>query len=226
MLTALVSANPELTTGVLRELLDDMKLHYQDPITDVIFETTPRSRVLLSLVGEIVQGESQLIQLRIRALEALFTRLALGRRAFRPAAPVEETLRSLNDILAEVNRDAATGVAKNHDRLAKELQSVSRMLPALTRNPPADAAGAAENRGQSSHREIIDLLETVLQQPSGSMTADYFATLLRILRLTTQLPEWRPANAGADRSRIKAANGSRREARLISGEPTGAEPLD
>ncbi|HEY1267060.1 MAG TPA: ATP-binding protein, partial [Candidatus Binatia bacterium] len=226
MLTALVSANPALTTGVLRELLDDMKLHYQDPITDVIFETAPRSRVLLSLVGELVQGESQLLQLRIRALEALFTRLALGRRAFPPAAPVEETLRSFNDILAEVNRDTATGVAKNQDRLAKELQSVSRMLPTLTRNPPADATAVPETRGQSSYREIIDLLETVLQQPSGSITSDYLAILLRILRLTTQLPEWRPADTGADRSRIKAANGNRREARLTPVEQTGAESLD
>src|SRR5690349_979081 len=93
MLAALVNANSELTIAALRELLDEMKLHFQDPLTDVIFETATRSSTLLSLVYETIQAEGQLVQLRVRALEALFTRLALGRRAFQPTAPIEETLR-------------------------------------------------------------------------------------------------------------------------------------
>src|ERR1051326_2244658 len=143
MLAALVTANPEVTTQALRELFDEMKLHYQDPITDVIFETAVRVDPLLSFVGEVIQNEGQLLQLRVRALEALFTRLALGRRALHPAAPVEETLRSLNDILVEVNRDTATGLGKTQEKLAKEIQGLSRLLPALKRNQPA-ATGAPD----------------------------------------------------------------------------------
>src|SRR5262249_26431648 len=160
MLAALVNANPELTVGALRELLDEMKLHYQDPLTDVIFETAPRASALLSLVYEIIQTEGQLVQLRVRALEALFTRLALGRRAFQPAAAIEDTLRSLNDILIDVKRETAKGPTKSQERLGKDLQTVSRLLPSLTRNQAAEAetTPAADAGRTQTHREVVDLL--------------------------------------------------------------------
>ena len=227
MLAALVNANPELTTGALRELLDEMKLHYKDPITDVIFETAARVNPLLSFVGEVIQNEGQLLQLRVRALEALFTRLSLGRRALHPAAPVEETLRSLNDILVEVNRDTATGLGKTQEKLAKEIQGVSRLLPALKRNQPADTGAAAEGGGQSSYREIVDLLETVLQQTSNPPSAAYLAMVLRILRLNMPLPEWRTSPAsktGDNANRTKAGNGQQRGMRLAVPERSGTDP--
>ena len=227
MLAALVNANPELTTGALRELLDEMKLHYKDPITDVIFETAARVNPLLSFVGEVIQNEGQLLQLRVRALEALFTRLSLGRRALHPAAAVEETLRSLNDILVEVNRDTATGLGKTQEKLAKEIQGVSRLLPALKRNQPADTGAAAEGGGQSSYREIVDLLETVLQQTSNPPSAAYLAMVLRILRLNMPLPEWRTSPAsktGDNANRTKAGNGQQRGMRLAVPERSGTDP--
>src|SRR5262249_14011301 len=226
MLAALVNANPELTTGALRELLDEMKLHYKDPITDVIFETAARVNPLLSFVGEVIQNESQLLQLRVRALEALFTRLALGIRALHPAAPVEETLRSLNDILVEVNRDTATGLGKTQEKLAKEIQGVSRLLPALKRNQTADTGAAAEG-GLSSYREIVDLLETVLQQTSNPPSAAYLAMVLPLLRLNMPLPEWRPSPAsktGDNANRTKAGNGKQRGMPMAVPERAGTEP--
>src|SRR6185369_14242719 len=125
--------NPELTIEALRQLFDEMKLHFQDPLTDIVFETAGRSSTILALIHEMVESEGQLVQLRVRALEALFTRLALGRRAIDPAAAVDETLRSLNDILAEVKRASPNAVSKSQERAAKDLQTVARLLPALTR---------------------------------------------------------------------------------------------
>ena len=220
MLAALVTANPEVTTQALRELFDEMKLHYQDPITDVIFETAVRVDPLLSFVGEVIQNEGQLLQLRVRALEALFTRLALGRRALHPAAPVEETLRSLNDILVEVNRDTATGLGKTQEKLAKEIQGLSRLLPALKRNQPADTGAAAEGAGQSSYREIVDLLETLLQQTSNPASAEHLAMVLRMLRLNMPLPEWRPSPAA---NLTKAGNGQQRGIGLAVHAQAGRE---
>ncbi len=213
MLTVLVKANPELATGALRELLDEMKLHYQDPIVDVLFETAIRVEPLLSLVGEIVQGEAQLVQLRVRALEALFTRLAVGHRTFQPAAPVEETLRSLNDLLMEVNRDAPAGLGKSHERFAKELAVVGRLLPVLTRGQSPEAGHAAE----PDYRGIVDLLQAVVQ-PTPPLSAEYLSLVLRVLRLNTPLPEWRPSKT-AETNRVKGLNEQRQIRRLSVAEP-------
>src|SRR4051812_29626063 len=58
MLVALVNGNPELTKRALRELLDEMKLHYQDPLTEVVFESARRAPALLALTSEMVQTEA------------------------------------------------------------------------------------------------------------------------------------------------------------------------
>jgi len=135
MLAALVNANAQLTTTALRELLEEMKLHYQDPLADVMFEAASTVPALFSLLSEVVLAEGQLVQLRVRALEALFTRLSLGRRAFQSAAGVEETLRSFNDILEELNRETLKGTAKSTERLSKDLQAVGRRAAVRASRP-------------------------------------------------------------------------------------------
>jgi signal transduction histidine kinase len=236
MLAALVNANSELTIGALRELLDEMKLHFQDPLTDVIFETATRSSILLSLVYETIQAEGELVQLRVRALEALFTRLALGRRAFQPTAPIEETLRSLNDILIEVKRETALGAIKSQERLAKDLQTVARLLPALTRSQAADAETAAADGGRAeSHRDVVELLQAVLQQSSGLPSAEALAAVLKVLRVNTPLPAWHPSasswqrtpppHAAAERGVAKRINGrSRAPRQAVSDDPRFETP--
>jgi len=193
MLASLVNANPQLTTGTLRQLLDEMKLHFQDPLTEVLFETATRSGPLLALVAETVQAEAQLVHLRIRALEALFTRLSLGRRAIEAAAAVDETLRSLNDILVEVKRETSKALSKSQERLARDLQTVGRLLPTLTRGPTADPQSPAPESGRTeTYRDVVELLQTALQQ-SSSPGPDSVASVLKILRANAPLPEWHPS---------------------------------
>lgn len=228
MLAALVNANPELTVDALRDLFDEMKLHYQDPLMEVMFETALRSSALLALVHEIIRAEGQLVQLRVRALEALFTRLALARRTFHPAPAIEETLRALNEILVDVKRESAKGIAKSQERLARELQTVNRLLPALTRAEPS-AVGVESGRPQT-HREVVEALQTVVQSlPSAS--ADSMASVLKILRLNTPLPQWHPSASpwredsqnAAERPRNRRGNGRSRSSRQLALEEPGLE---
>jgi signal transduction histidine kinase len=231
MLAALVNANAELTTGALRKLFDEMKLHFQDPLTDVIFETAGRSNAVLALIHETVEAEGQFVQLRVRALEALFTRLALGRRAIEPAAAVDETLRSLNDILAEAKRSTLKALTKSQERLVKDLQTVARLLPALTRaQTPEAPANAAESPRSQSYGEVVELLQTVAQQ-SCAPGPESLASVLKILRVNTSLPEWHPSstpwkqvsrNDGERRSN-KPSNGQNRGRADVPGAESAAQ---
>src|SRR5258706_55823 len=162
MLAALVNANAQLTTTALRELLEEMKLHYQDPLADVMFEAASTVPALFSLLSEVVLAEGQLVQLRVRALEALFTRLSLGRRAFQSAAGVEETLRSFNDILEELNRETLKGTAKSTERLSKDLQAVGPLLPGPTPSRPGKPPEHAhpQGPGQTPYPAIVELRQT------------------------------------------------------------------
>lgn len=225
MLAALVNANAQLTTAALRELLEEMKLHYQDPLADVMFEAAGHVPVLFSLLGEAVLAEGQLVRLRVRALEALFTRLSLGRRVFQSAAGVDETLRSLNEFLEELNREPAKGAGKNTERLSKDLQAVGRLLPVLTRARPGEPAEHADPEGQAQtrYRDIVDLLQAAVQQAASAPTApESMATALKILRVNTSLPPWHPSASrrtrGAPRY-ARIANGHRKLEGAAADEP-------
>ncbi len=211
MLAALVNANAQLTTTALRELLEEMKLHYQDPLADVMFEAASTVPALFSLLSEVVLAEGQLVQLRVRALEALFTRLSLGRRAFQSAAGVEETLRSFNDILEELNRETLKGTAKSTERLSKDLQAVGRLLPGLTRSRPGKPPEHAdpEVQGQTPYRDIVELLQTAVQQASSASTStESLSTVLKILRVNTSLPPWHPSTSHRTRGAPQGARGA------------------
>jgi signal transduction histidine kinase len=216
MLAALVNANPNLTFLALRDLFDEMKLHYQDPLTEILFDTAQRVPLLFSVLGEIVQKESRLVQLRVRALEGLFTRLALGRRPFQAETGVEDTLRSFNDILQQLKRETVSGAAKGHERLAKDLQALNRLLPGLTRGRSGEMPGAEADSTPSAQREILDLLQTVLEQSSGApAAAEYPVTILKILRANTPLPAWHPSASPWNR-RARPAAGKERNGRVAS----------
>ncbi|HEY2987578.1 MAG TPA: ATP-binding protein [Candidatus Binatia bacterium] len=229
MLAALVNANPQLTLVVLRDLLDEMKLHYQDPLTEVLFQTASKVPVLLSLLGEIVQKQGQLVQLRVRALEALFTRLSLGRRPLHAGTGIEDTLRSFNEILQALKRETVRGATKGHERLSQDLQAVNRLLPSLTRGRLADSpeAGAA----QTAYREILDILQSVLQQSSiAPPSAHSTLTILKILRANTPLPAWHPSASpwshlrSAQKQPGKGLNG--RDASQAGVAPEAAPTID
>jgi signal transduction histidine kinase len=227
MLAALVNTNPSLTFLTFRELLDEMKLHYQDPLTEILFDSAPRVPLLISVLGEIVQKESRLVQLRVRALEGLFTRLALGRRLFQAATEVEETLRSLNEILQQLKRETVSGAIKGHKRLAKELQAVNRLLPGLTRDRLTEITGAEADPVPAAHREILELLQAFLEQSSATpAAAESAGTILKILRANTPLPAWHPFaspwNRRARPAAGKGRNGRQNQpgAKPYSGEET------
>jgi signal transduction histidine kinase len=209
MLAALVNTNPSLIFLAFRELFDEMKLHYQDPLTEILFDTAHRVPLLISVLGEIVLKESRLVQLRVRALEGLFTRLALGRRPFQAGTGVEDTLRSLNEILQQLKRETVSGAIKRHERLAKDLQAVHRLLPGLTCNRSTET-GAEADPIPSAHREILELLQAILEQSSATLAAaDSAGTILKILRANTPLPAWHPSASPWNRRARPAASKGR-----------------
>ncbi len=193
MLAALVNANPPLTFLALRELFDEMKLHYQDPLAEVLIDAAAKAPLLLALVSETALKEGRLVQLRVRALEALFTRMSLGLRPLRAGTGVEDTLRSFNEILQDLKREPIGGAAKNHDRLVKDLDAVRRLLPGLVRGRPDESADAEAAPAPSLYREILELLQTLLQQSAARPAAESLITMLRILRLNMALPAWHPS---------------------------------
>jgi signal transduction histidine kinase len=198
ILLALLKADQQLTVMALGDLLEEMKLHYQDPLTEVTFETSSGAPPLLSLLGDIVQKESQLLQLRVRALEALFTKLSLGRKPLWVGTEAESTLRVLNEILDALKQESIKEMTKQYEHLSKNIEAVNRLLSDPTRSrhvvPSKPNRIDEEDSSLEGYRNILELVQVALKQlASGPTTPDCISTILKILKANTPLPSWHPS---------------------------------
>ena len=191
----LTGASPEAVVAALGALVNDGSLWFHDPVIAVAFEAASQAPALLELLAELADTESQLLQFRVRAMEALVTRSPGTIDADAVGLEAQSALRFLNAIFEELEREPVRGGAESCARWAEGFAGLSRLFPETQGGPEVLAWVAAALAGLG-------------EAPTASAT---LGTVLRILRTNTPLPSWHPAPPGAGRD----AGGSRAVGALI-----------
>jgi signal transduction histidine kinase len=173
---ALVAANSEMTVVTLAELLTDATLRFHDPLIAVIFEAAGTEPALLSFLADIVESESSLLQFRVRALEALVTKLPGQVDADPVDLQAQLTLRFLNGVLDELDRGLVGNVDDPYARWTEGFEALT--LPSGGGDGPDILEWA---------REALGRLAT------APVAAETVRLVLRILRANAPLPPWHPA---------------------------------
>lgn len=173
---ALVTANSEMTVATLADLLKDATLRFHDPLLAVAFEAAGAAPALLTLLADIVESESYLLQFRVRALEALVTKLP-GHADVDPVGlQAQPTLRFLNGVLDELDRGLVGNLDGPYARWAEGFE-------ALTLSSPG-----------GDGPDILEWAREALGRLATAPTArDTVRLVLRILRVNAPLPSWHPA---------------------------------
>ena len=187
---ALATSSPEATVGALGALVNDGVLWFHDPVVAVAFEAASQAPALLELLADLVDSESHLLQFRVRAVEALVTRLPDSVDTDAIGLEAQSALRFLNAIFEEIARGPARAGADACARWAEGFAGLSRLFPETEGGPEVLAWVAAAVAGLG-------------EAPTAPET---MRTVLRILRSNTPLPPWRP------RPRRAARDGGRSDA--------------
>jgi hypothetical protein len=106
LLRALLSTNQALTIKTLKSLIEEMELHYYDPLVELIFDVSSQAVALLSLIAEVLQMEIQFLELRVRAQEALFMKGSPDGKPHHITMGTEGVLHFLNEILYKLKQDS------------------------------------------------------------------------------------------------------------------------
>jgi signal transduction histidine kinase len=175
---ALAAADPGRAATALGNLLADMTLQFQDPLVAVLFEAATGAPALLSLLADIAESESHLLQFRVRAVEALVTKSRGDADAGGIGLEAQSTLRFLNSVLDEIEKGPAGEFVDGCDRWAEEFKGFGRLFP--EGKAPAVVVWVEESLGR------------LVSAPTAPETR---RLLLRILRANTPLPSWHPAGA-------------------------------
>jgi signal transduction histidine kinase len=179
----LVEANSEATGGTLADLLREATLQFHDPLVAVMFEAAGQAPALLTLLADIVDSENYLLQFRVRALEALVTKLPGDTDADPIGLEIQPTLRFLNSVLDELQRGLATSLGDSYARWAESFAALT--LPSPGGDEPEILEWAAEALGRLA---------------SAPTARETVRLVLRLLRANAPLPSWHPA-AGASVAR-------------------------
>jgi len=179
----LTDASPDAMVSALGALVNDATLLFHDPVIAVAFEAASQAPPLLDLLADLADTESQLLQFRVRAMEALVTRSPGTVDADAVGLEAQSALRFLNAIFEELERGPARAAAESCARWAEGFAGLSRLFPETQGGPEVLAWIAAALAGLG-------------EAPTASET---MGTVLRILRTNTPLPSWHPAPARVGR---------------------------
>jgi signal transduction histidine kinase len=179
----LTEASPDAMVAALGTLVNDGTLWFHDPVIAVAFEAASQAPTLLDLLADLADTESQLLQFRVRAMEALVTRSPGTVDADAVGLEAQSALRFLNAIFEELDRGTARAGAESCARWAQGFTGLSRLFPETQGGPEVLAWVAAALAGLG-------------EAPTASAT---MGTVLRILRTNTPLPSWHPARPGTGR---------------------------
>src|SRR5262245_45762895 len=198
---ALLDQNPALLVSVLEKMLKDLQLVYQDPLVAIVFETASDVRPLLSLLADVVDAESHLLECRARAVEAFVTRSPRGLGVGDLEFEAQSMLQFLNGVLDDLGRGTLGDAMNWRARWLEGLKGISGLLldgealqlDLLAGDGMESYLDAALTRGGArvALEAVGDALETLVAAP----TRDTVRIILRILRANAPLPPWHPAAA-------------------------------
>jgi len=196
---ALLDTNPGLMVTVLERMLNDLQLRYQDPLVAIVFETASDVRPLLSLLADVVEAESHLLECRARAVEAFVTRSPRGLGVGDLEFEAQSMLQFLNGVLDDLQRGTLGDAMNWRARWLEGLKGISGLLldgEALQLDlRPGDGMenylDAALTRGGA--RVALEAVGDALEMLVSAPTRDTVRIILRILRANAPLPPWHPA---------------------------------
>jgi len=192
MLLALLEENPQLTLQTLQDMIEEMRLDYRDPLVEVVCQASSAAPRLLSFLGEVVQRESQLLRLRIRALEALFMRISQEEAPRWLGSEAEGVLRFLNQVLFSLEQGSMGSVKNLYTGLAGKLRSIQRLIASTEAQERTDKKDSAA----AEYRRILQLTQKALRQLAlRPATSESIHFILGVLRESTPLPAWHPASS-------------------------------
>ena len=221
----LVAAAPDTMVAGFGALVNEGELSFQDPLIAVAFEAAGQAPALLELLADLVDTESYLLQFRIRAMEAVVTRLPGTADADAVGLEAQSALRFLNGIFEELDRGPSRASPESCARWAEGFSGLSRLFPETEGGPEVLTWVAAALAGLGE----------------APLAAGTMRTVLRVLRANTPQPSWHAAPAGAGRDGgppsavgalivdkavqvVLATSGARWRAAGTSAAPRGAQP--
>lgn len=213
MLHTLLATHQELTITTLKSLMERMELNYDDPLVQIVFMASSRSIPLLTLLSQMVQMEKQFVELRIRALEAIFMKRLQGEEPPHVAAEAGDVLRYVNEVLS-LKKGMVAGIKDLHEHLSDRFNAVRKLLSdvdASTRHVVTDKAGPSFGGSGRILDLVLDTLEKFAINPRAPEAT---RSVLEILKANTPLPVWH-ATAGplVDRAIGHAQGGRARSLR-------------
>jgi two-component system nitrate/nitrite sensor histidine kinase NarQ len=170
-------ADPARTVATLGGLLEEMTVGLGDPVVAVAFEAAAESLPLLALPAGVAEAERQLVQLRVRAMEALVAKSPADAEAGSAGLDAQPVLRYLNSALEELAKGPLDGLGGGCARWAAGFAPISRSLPEHVQ----------------LFEWLVEALDGLASAPSDHRT---LRGILRILRANTLLPPWH-ASAGS-----------------------------
>src|SRR5262245_21953234 len=177
LLVEVVEANPDGSAVVLGSLLTSTALQFHDPLAEAIFQAARRCSPLLGVLADLVEIEHELIQCRVRAVDALVMR-SPDVPAVGPAT--QPALRFLTSVQDELGAGPEGATDAAYARWAQGFRAMAGDLD-LEHDPP-----------------LIELMADALDRLGTSPVAsDTMGLMLKILRANPPLPVWHPATAPA-----------------------------
>ncbi|MBI2358846.1 MAG: hypothetical protein HYV04_08070 [Deltaproteobacteria bacterium] len=196
-LLELLTTHQQAMVTTVYDFLEEMRLHYSDPLIEVIFETASEAPPLLGLAGRVVERENQMLRFRVRALEVSFMRSAQDQSPRWVGSEAEVVLRFLNPIVHSLEQRSIRGIKDLYRGFADNFQSIHRLIAT------ADAGGAALSSAKG-YAYILQLVQEALERLASAPTSPQAIRLvLDLLKVNAPLPEWHQsdgavAGAGAE----------------------------
>ncbi|MBI4526181.1 MAG: hypothetical protein HY695_20470 [Deltaproteobacteria bacterium] len=189
--------NPALTIQTFMDLLEGMRLHYEDPLIEMLFLTSSEVAPLRWALADLVCRERKLLQLRERVLETILTRPAEELQSSWGGIESEGVLRFFNHALDELKNQPA-GRVKDLCRDFGEKSKVILRLVADAERGTFDPAHISPSVRE--YRAIVQLLqESLLELASGATTPKCMRMVLDILKTARAVPAWHPAAPAGSR---------------------------
>jgi signal transduction histidine kinase len=187
-LPRLLMTNQQLMVEVLQDLLQEMKLSYGEPLIELMFEAASEVPSLFSVLGEVVQRENQLLQLRVRVLEAALIKSTQDLASRGVGSDAERMLRLLNQITRGLEQGSLSAVKNLYQGLPQNFRSLNRLTVRV------HVSGAASSSTES-YREILHWTEEAIIRLAHAPTSrESILILLEILKANQPLPAWHPAS--------------------------------
>ncbi|HET6465059.1 MAG TPA: ATP-binding protein [Nitrospiria bacterium] len=205
LLCRLLNTHPKIMIETLNGLMEEMELNYYDPLIELIFETSPQAPPFFSFLSDLVKMENQLLQFRVRTLEAFFMKRSSGDEPHPITAGAENVLHFLNEILYDLKMGSSPGAHELLKRLSDRFKTIRKLL--------SDADVRDRHRGggedHPSHDgglslegyfKVLGLIQGAMERLAvHSKDAEATRGVLEVLKANSPVPVWYPAviTAGA-----------------------------